>query len=233
MSSGTPIAVPSMGTIGARERLALDALIRRGMFESCGYNTSRNPTGTGPSDGGMGRDGFDQLIERAFRPGASGPEWRSTRETTGRGLGDLEGAFDEFGREPEIDQGGCVAYISRGDARYQDGDRECEADYRTAFSLDAPLAALEIIRRLKGDIRDDLADVLLDCRERLRIDPKDVVARTRLGVTLLMIHRDDEGLCELQQVFARSAFWRPSLRLLVNEARRRRAAPLARALRAP
>jgi hypothetical protein len=180
----------------------------------------------------MGRGGFDQLVERAFRPVANDPGSRDI-ETVGWGLGDLEGAFDEFGSAPEIDPEGCLAYISRGDARYREGDRECEADYRTAFSLDAPLAALEIIRRLKGDIRDDLAYLLLHCRERLRIDPNDVVARARLGLTLLMLHQDDDGLCELQQVFARSAGWRPSLRSLVNEARRRRATLVSQILRAP
>jgi hypothetical protein len=48
-----------------------------------------------------------------------------------------------------------------------------------------------------------------------------------------MLYQDDEGLCELQQVFAQSAPWRPFLRLLVNEARRRRATLLAQVLRAP
>jgi hypothetical protein len=157
---------------------------------------------------------------------------RDGRGTAGRVRFELEGAFDEFDRAPQIDPEDCVAYISRGDARYHQGDPECEADYQTAFSLNAPLAALEIVRRLKVGIRDDLAYVLMHCRERLRIDPREVVARTRLGLTLLMLYQDDEGLCELQQVFAQSAPWRPFLRLLVNEARRRRATLLAQVLRA-
>jgi hypothetical protein len=141
--------------------------------------------------------------------------------------------LDGFERAVEIGPGACVAFISRGDARYHRGDAECEADYRTAFLLDAQLAALEFVRRLKADIREDFLCVLINCRRRLSIDSRDVVARARLGLTLLMLHQDDAALRQLQQVFPQSAPWRPFLRLLVNEARRQRPTLFAQAFRGP
>jgi hypothetical protein len=191
------------------------------------------PTGTDQWDGDIGKGGFDQPVEQVFGPGANGPEGHHGRGTAGRVRVELDGAFDDFDRALEIDPEDCVAYISRGNARFYKGDPNCEADYRTAFSLDAPLAALEFVRRLKFDIGYDLANVLRHCRERLKADSQDVVARARLGLTLLMLYEDDDGLRELQQVFLQSAPWRPLLRLLVNEAKRRRATLLAQVLRAP
>jgi hypothetical protein len=132
---------------------------------------------------------------------------------------DHERLFGDFARAPEGDPGDCVAHISRGIARYHRGEPECEGHYLVAFSLNAPLAASEVVGRLEDDIRDDVADVLLHCRKRLRNDPQDVVARTRLGLTLLLLYQDADAFCDLQQVFLQSPAWRPFLRLLVNEAK--------------
>jgi hypothetical protein len=188
------------------------------------------PAETDPCDGGPGMDGFEPVVEHEVRPGADEPE-----SGNGRGADCWvrfeEAAFDECDRSLGIDPGDCAAYISRGDARYHLGDSECEADYRTAFFLDPQLTRLEIVRRLNHDIWDDAASVLRNCRDRLSIDSRDIVARIRLGLTLLMFHQDDEALHNLQQVFRQSPPWRPLLRLLVNEVKRRRATMFARILR--
>jgi hypothetical protein len=184
------------------------------------------PTEIDPPAVGIGMDDF----ERVVRPGADESE-------SGEGRGadcwvrfDLESGFDECDRSLGIDPGDSVAYISRGDARYHLGDLEGEADYRTAFLLDARYASLEIVRRLNHDIWDDTASVVMNCRKRLGIEPRDLVARIRLGLTLLLFHQDDEALRNLQQVFRQSPRWRPFLRLLVNEVRRRRTLLFARLL---
>jgi hypothetical protein len=184
------------------------------------------PAETDPSAVGMGMDDF----ERVVRPGADESESGEGREADYWVRSDLEGGFDECDRSLGIDPGDSVAYISRGEARYHLGDPEGEADYRTAFLLDARFAPLEIVRRLNHDIWDDTTCVVMNCRNRLGIEPRDVVARIRLGLTLLLFHQDDEALHNLQQVFRQSPRWRPFLRLLVNEVRRRRVPLFARLL---
>jgi hypothetical protein len=122
-------------------------------------------------------------------------------------------------RALEVDPIDCLTYLSRGNARYNQMDPECEADYRSAFLLDAPLAAREIVRGLEDDIRSDVASILTRCRNRVNDNPQDVVARARLGLTMLLLYQDESALHDLQQVFVQSAAWRPFLRLLVNEAK--------------
>ena len=112
-------------------------------------------------------------------------------------------------------------------------DSGCEADYRAAFLLDADLAAREIACGLEQDVRDDVAYVLMNCRKRLKLNVHDLVARVRLGLTLLLLDQDAEAYCELRQVFLESPAWRPFLRLLVNEVKQRRGGPFAQVLRSP
>jgi tetratricopeptide (TPR) repeat protein len=140
---------------------------------------------------------------------------------------DFDGALADSSGAPEFDPRDCIAYIARGDARYHKRDAECETDYRTAFLLDPELAAIEIVRRLQVEMQDNLAYVLTNCRTRLRIDPQDVVARIRLGLTLIIYHEDHLALRDLQRVFTQSALWRPFLRLLIDEAKEQRATPFA------
>jgi tetratricopeptide (TPR) repeat protein len=141
--------------------------------------------------------------------------------------GDFDAAIADFNRALAIDPGYCPAYVSRGDARYQQGDPRCEADYRSAFFLDARLAAREIVRLLDEGLRHHLDDVLTDCREHLRIDPEDVVARVRRGLTHLLLNQDTEAILDLQRISLRSPAWKPFLPLLVAEAKRRRASSAA------
>jgi hypothetical protein len=177
------------------------------------------PSASEPSGRSNGSAGSDRVVE----PCAHAPQPEKERGANDLARGHLADARDDFDRAMEIDPADCVAYISRGNSRYQKQDPGCEADYRAAFLLDAELATLEFVRRLEGDIRDDIAYVLMNCRKRLKNDPRDVVARARLGLTLLLLHQDSEALLDLQQIFLQSPAWRPFLRLLVNEAKRRRA----------
>jgi hypothetical protein len=201
--------------------------MQRPHLEDPGYSTI--PTEIDPSAVGMGMDDFECVV----RPRADESESGERREADCWVRFDPESGFDECDRSLGIDPGDSVAYISRGEARYHLGDPECEADYRSAFLLDARFAPLEIVRRLNHDIWDDTASVVTNCRKRLGTEPRDIMARIRLGLTLLLFHQDDEALHNLQQVFRQNPPWRPFLRLLVNEVKRRRALLFARLLGRP
>jgi hypothetical protein len=142
--------------------------------------------------------------------------------------GDGQEPVGKPGRTAGVDTRSCQFYVARSGALYHRRVPECEADYRAAFLLDAELAASEIVQRLEDEILVDIAYVLTNSRKRLSFDPQDVIARVRLGLILFLLNQDAEAFCELQQAFLQSPTWRPFLRLLVNEARTRRAHILAR-----
>jgi hypothetical protein len=144
-----------------------------------------------------------------------------------------DGLFDESDRPPEAEPGNCLGFITRGNARYHKGDPNCVADFQAAFLLDAELAAIEIVRRLEDDIRHHIGHVLVTCWKRLNANSHDFFARTRLGLALLMLSQESAAFQELQQVFLESADWRPFLRLMVKEAKRRSTRVFARAIQLP
>jgi hypothetical protein len=144
--------------------------------------------------------------------------------------GQPERIFDQFERAPEADPDTCSGFIARGNFRYQKGDPDCIADFRAAFVRDSESAAIEIVRQLEDDIREDIADVLVTCQKRLRANSDDLTARIRLGLALLILCQDSDAFRELRQVFLQNADWRPFLRLLVKEAKRRSSSLFAQAL---
>jgi tetratricopeptide (TPR) repeat protein len=135
--------------------------------------------------------------------------------------GDFDAAIADFDQALELDPSDCVAYISRGNARFHKRDRKCRDDYRAAFALDARLAASEIIRLLDDGLRHDLAEVLANCEKHLRIDPADVVALARRGLTLLLQGKQPEADTDLQQIQHLDPSWGSALQLLTAEAKRR------------
>jgi len=177
---------------------------------------------TGQSGCGFELERCERVVEQVDQPGARGPELDDDGGNGRHVRGEIESALGNLELTVEIDPGDCVSHISRGNARYHRSDSECETDYQAAFFLDAVLAARETVRRLEADIRDDVCHVLVNCRERLRIDNRNTVARIRLGLALLLLYQDEKVLHDLQQVVRQSPVWRPYLRLLVKEAKRRR-----------
>jgi hypothetical protein len=167
----------------------------------------------------------------AAAPPAALPDTRAVEWGSSSPAGhELSEIHDEFATASELVRGDCLERLSRARARYQDWDAGCEADYRTAFLLDGRFAASAIIGQLEAEIREDLVFVLMGCRKRLACDPRDLVARARLGLALLLLFQDPEAFRNLQRVFLQDASWRPFLRLLVNEAKQRRAGFLRRLL---
>jgi hypothetical protein len=182
-----------------------------------------------PKDGLLAAE-FGSVIEEAGRHGEDETDLPVGGESESRHCSELEEELDDPDRDRDFDPSPFVASLSRGHARYHRGDPECEMDYRNAFLLDAGLAAREMVHQLEDEIHRDVAYVLLDCRRRLKNNPQDLIARTRLGLALLLLLQEQEAFRELQLVFLQSTVWRPFLRILVNQAKQRRAIVLARML---
>jgi hypothetical protein len=180
-------------------------------------------TGTNHSQNGMGIDGSEQDVEQSPPPWAIVPKCDDGRGAACARCDDLDGIFDDVERVLARNAEECFGHISRAKARYHGGDPECEADFRAAFLVDARLTATEIVRELANEVRDDVGQVLINCMERLAIDSRDVVARARLGLTLLLLYQDAEAFENLQRAFLQNPSWRPLLRLLVNKVKMRRA----------
>jgi hypothetical protein len=171
----------------------------------------------------------EQVTEQAAQTAESVPDFDDGDWAARQGCTDLE----EVDRVQEIDAEACLEHISRARERYQNGDPNCEADYRDAYVLDARLAVGVIVRGLENEVRDDVACVLINCMERLAIDSRDVVARARLGLALLLLYQDVEAFQNLQRAFLQNPDWRPLLRLLVNKVKLRRATVYPRILPRP
>ncbi len=200
-----------------------DAIMQRPDVKNFGPGLIR--TGTKHSQDGVEMDGSEPVVEQVPQPRAWVAEGDDGCAASCEICGDLDG-FDDVERTLEENANECFEHISRARARYHEGDPECEADYRAAFLVDARLTATEIVRELKNELRDDVGYVLISCMERLAIDSRDVVARARLGLTLLLLYQDSEAFKNLQRAFLQHPSWRPLLRVLVNKVKMRRAAIL-------
>src|SRR5207244_2718255 len=93
----------------------------------------------------------------------------------------------------EIDSGLCMAYVTRGNARYHLRDAAALADYRTAFQMDRQATAAEIIRFLAEDLRRNADEVFDNCRKHIRIFPNDIVAYARRGLSCLLQGKEEEA----------------------------------------
>jgi tetratricopeptide (TPR) repeat protein len=96
-------------------------------------------------------------------------------------------AMADYHEALEIDPQLCVAYISRGNARYHLGDQAGHVDYAMAFTIDPKLAAREVIRILAEDMKGEPVAVLTNCNNHLKANPKLVTAYIRRGLTLLLL----------------------------------------------
>jgi hypothetical protein len=177
-----------------------------------------DPTSTLSQSAQAEEGGDSHRLERTVRSVASlgvFDDSIGTAAESGFGLED----DDSIDRVWEIELQDWIARIARAKAGYQLGDTVCEADFRAAFLLDARLTVSEFIRELKRELRNDISDLVHDCRHRLVADPGDVVSLSRLGLTLLLLYQDESAFLYLQRAFVRHPLWRPLLRALVNKAK--------------
>jgi hypothetical protein len=169
----------------------------------------------------FGSAGPEQSVEQAAPNGVLANASMINDQTVSQVNADLAELLDAFDGAIKNEGPDCLGDHFR--TRYRAGNPQVELDRQSSILIDSALEAHDVVERLANEIRDDFTCVLVNCRERLKTDRNDIVARARLGLTLLLLFQDDEAYRELQQVFLRSPASRPHLRILVNEARQQRA----------
>jgi len=107
-------------------------------------------------------------------------------------------------RAVAIDPNFCMAYVTRGSARYHLRDPGALDDYTRAFELDARAAVAEVVRVLAGDVGRGGADGLENCRKHIRICPADPVAYARRCITLVLLAREDEAARDAEEFLRRA-----------------------------
>jgi tetratricopeptide (TPR) repeat protein len=135
---------------------------------------------------------------------------------------DFTAAVADFTRAIALDPSFCLAYVSRGNTRYHLRDLSGYEDYVVAFRLNRELAASDIIRFLRADLRQNAEAVLENCRKHVRICPNDLVAYARRGLSLLLLGREEEARENFEEIARRNTDpnWKQHLELLIDSARR-------------
>jgi tetratricopeptide (TPR) repeat protein len=113
--------------------------------------------------------------------------------------GDLAAAIADYDTALEIDPRFCLVYISRANARYHRGDPSAYLDYLQAFAICPKTAAQELARVVAVDVRQDARAVLANCARHLKRNPRDVPARVRKGLTLLLLGQEAEAELDFAQ----------------------------------
>src|SRR5262249_6877936 len=137
-------------------------------------------------------------------------------------LNDFAGALRDYDQALSLEPDKFLLYISRGNARYHCRDPRGVIDFRMAFRLDPEGAARELLRIVTADARRDAHAVLDNCTRHLRINPGDMLASARRGLTLLLLGHDAEAEPDLARVRAHVPDLQAHLQRLVQLARRSR-----------
>jgi tetratricopeptide (TPR) repeat protein len=132
------------------------------------------------------------------------PEEQSASAFHARGgarskLRDFGGALQDYNRAIHLNPEFVEAYVSRGNARYHLRDVAGFLDYRMAFRIHPGRAAEELARILIGDAEENASEVLANCDQHLRINPRDFTAHVRRALTLGLLGRPSEGQADLDQ----------------------------------
>ncbi|MBV9123667.1 MAG: tetratricopeptide repeat protein [Planctomycetes bacterium] len=138
---------------------------------------------------------FDRALERVA-PAAAASIWHH-RGGVRVLLNDFAGAIRDYDQALTLDPGFYLAYISRGHARYHRRDRRAGVDYLLAFRLCPEATAREIERFLFEQAQREAAQVLANCEQHLRINPRDALAHARRGLTLVLLGREAEAPANL------------------------------------
>jgi tetratricopeptide (TPR) repeat protein len=133
---------------------------------------------------------------------------------------DFVGAVADYEDALRLNPGFAMAYLSRGHARYHLRDRRGLQDYRTALEMDPETTIRELARLFREDVARDPSAVLANCEKHLRINPQDVLAYVRRGMTLLLLGQDPRA--DLERFSAMAPDLRGCLHRLVDEVSRSR-----------
>jgi tetratricopeptide (TPR) repeat protein len=110
---------------------------------------------------------------------------------------DFAGALADYNQALSLEPNNYLFYISRGNARYHLRDLKATLDYLVAFRMDLEGACLELVRLISSDAGRDADGVLDNCNKHLRLNPGDVLAHARRGLTLLALGLDVEAAHDL------------------------------------
>ena len=137
---------------------------------------------------------------------------------------DFPAALTDYEKALRIDPNFCVAYVSRGNARYHLQDLGGHNDYMTALVIDAKRASYEVIRKLGADLRLGPVGVLFNCNQHIKETPDLITAYIRRGLSLLLLGRDRAAEDDFDEVYARVPNVRPPgvFHHLIDEAKRYR-----------
>jgi tetratricopeptide (TPR) repeat protein len=113
---------------------------------------------------------------------------------------DFKAAVADYDEALQLDPSLWVAYVSRGHARYHRRDPGALVDYQSAYLHSPHGTARELLRTLEEAARRDPEDVLANCDQHLRLNPHDVIAHGRRGLTLILLGRQDEAETHLHEV---------------------------------
>jgi tetratricopeptide (TPR) repeat protein len=136
--------------------------------------------------------------------------------------GALRGARADYDMALKLDPGYWVAYVSRANVRYHLRDLAGYVDYRHAFALNPQGTVREILTTVADDLARDAKAVLTNCRKHLRINPNDVAALCRRGLTLLLLHRDADAERDFDEIRASLPQDHVFLQFLITAAQLRR-----------
>lgn len=137
---------------------------------------------------------------------------------------DFASAVADCDEAIRLDPRFTLAYISRAHARYHQRDARSFVDYIRAVELNPEVAAREIARAAALHARDDAAGVVANCSKHLRINPGDVTALVRRGLTLLLVGREAEAWVDFETAVELAPRFRQHLEAIVAAAQQFRGA---------
>ncbi len=141
---------------------------------------------------------FETALERTPAPIAA-PIYHS-RGGVFVSQGRLTSALADYDQALTLDPLFWVAYISRANARYHKRLVGGFEDYRRAIAIEPPAAAREIVRLIAEHIEHGSKAVITNCEKHLQLDPNDLTAYARRGLTLLLLARDEDARRDFEAV---------------------------------
>ena len=144
---------------------------------------------------GAGLD-YTQVISMIPRDTAASTY--NTRGAVRHTYGDFDRAIEDYNQAIEINPELCVAYISRGNARYHMRDLNAAEDFQIAYQLDPMFTVRETVRCVILDLERGSETVLRNCWLHIRFNCDDHVAYSHRTVVLTFLGREAEAQEDFQ-----------------------------------
>ena len=149
----------------------------------------------------------------------------SNRGAARLALWEFAAAVADFDACLAIDPSNCKAHLMRAYAWYHKRElAACDADYRAAFALDPTYTSQFIVGQIVWSLRENSAAMFSDCEHHLRYNRGDFFSLARRGLARLLQGKDDEASPDLAEFRRLNPTGEGFLDLLIDEAKRQRAA---------